>query len=99
MVAANTAYADFPRLAALHAKDGFLPQQFTSMGDRLVFSNGILILSALSGALVFLFHANTDVLLPLVRPGRVPGLHHQPDRHGGPLVQEARPPLARQVAW
>ena len=69
VVAANTAYADFPRLAALHAKDGFLPQQFTSMGDRLVFSNGIFILSALSGLLVFMFHANTDVLLPLYALG------------------------------
>jgi len=69
VVAANTAYADFPRLAALQAKDGFLPQQFTSMGDRLVFSNGIMILSALSGTLVFLFHANTDVLLPLYALG------------------------------
>ena len=69
VVAANTAYADFPRLAALHAKDGFLPQQFTSMGDRLVFSNGILILSALAGTLVFLFHANTDILLPLYALG------------------------------
>jgi amino acid transporter len=69
VVAANTAYADFPRLAALHAKDGFLPQQFTSVGDRLVFSNGIMILSVLSGVLVFLFHANTDVLLPLYALG------------------------------
>ena len=69
VVAANTAYADFPRLAALHAKDGFLPNQFTSMGDRLVFSNGILILSVLSGLLVFAFHANTDVLLPLYALG------------------------------
>jgi amino acid transporter len=69
VVAANTAYADFPRLAALHAKDGFLPQQFTSMGDRLVFSNGILILSVFAGALVFLFHANTDTLLPLYALG------------------------------
>jgi hypothetical protein len=69
VVAANTAYADFPRLAALHAKDGFLPQQFTSIGDRLVFSNGIMILSVLSGTLVFLFHANTDVLLPLYALG------------------------------
>jgi len=69
VVAANTAYADFPRLAALQAKDGFLPQQFTSMGDRLVFSNGIMILSALSGVLVFLFHANTDILLPLYALG------------------------------
>jgi len=69
VVAANTAYADFPRLAALHAKDGFLPQQFTSMGDRLVFSNGIMILSVLSGILVFAFHANTDILLPLYALG------------------------------
>ena len=69
VVAANTAYADFPRLAALQARDGFLPQQFTSMGDRLVFSNGILILSAVAGTLVFLFHANTDVLLPLYALG------------------------------
>jgi amino acid transporter len=69
VVAANTAYADFPRLAALQAKDGYLPQQFKSMGDRLVFSNGIMILSVLSGLLVFLFHANTDVLLPLYALG------------------------------
>jgi len=69
VVAANTAYADFPRLAALHAKDGFLPQQFTSMGDRLVFSNGIMILSVLAGVLVFAFHANTDILLPLYALG------------------------------
>ncbi len=69
VVAANTAYADFPRLAAIQAKDGFLPNQFTSMGDRLVFSNGILILSVLAGGLVVLFHANTDVLLPLYALG------------------------------
>jgi amino acid transporter len=69
VVAANTAYADFPRLAALHAKDGFLPQQFTSMGDRLVFSNGIMILSVFAGTLVFMFHANTDILLPLYALG------------------------------
>jgi amino acid transporter len=69
VVAANTAYADFPRLAALQAKDGFLPQQFTSVGDRLVFSNGIMILSVVSGTLVFLFHANTDILLPLYALG------------------------------
>jgi len=69
VVAANTAYADFPRLAALQAKDGFLPKQFTSQGDRLVFSNGIMILSIVAGVLVVLFHANTDVLLPLYALG------------------------------
>ncbi|HNX95410.1 MAG TPA: APC family permease [Holophaga sp.] len=69
VVAANTSYADFPRLAALHAKDGFLPKQFTSQGDRLVFSNGIIILSVVSSLLVVLFHANTDILLPLYALG------------------------------
>ncbi|WP_243302495.1 APC family permease [Geothrix oryzisoli] len=69
VVAANTAFADFPRLAALQARDGFLPRQFASQGDRLVFSNGILILFFFSGFLVWLFHANTDVLLPLYAAG------------------------------
>jgi len=68
-LAANTAYADFPRLAALHARDGFLPRQFTSQGDRLVFSNGILILSAAAGFLVLLFGAKEDHLLPLYAVG------------------------------
>jgi len=69
VVAANTAFADFPRLAALQARDGFLPRQFASQGDRLVFSNGILILFFFSGLLVWLFHANTDMLLPLYAAG------------------------------
>ncbi len=69
VVAANTAFADFPRLAALQARDGFLPRQFASQGDRLVFSNGILLLFFFSALLVWLFHANTDVLLPLYAAG------------------------------
>ena len=68
-LAANTAYADFPRLAALHARDGFLPRQFTSQGDRLVFSNGILMLSLAAGFLVMLFGAKEDHLLPLYAVG------------------------------
>jgi amino acid transporter len=68
-LAANTAYADFPRLAALQAKDGFLPRQFTSQGDRLVFSNGILILSMAAGFLVLIFGAKEDHLLPLYAVG------------------------------
>jgi amino acid transporter len=68
-LAANTAYADFPRLAALHARDGFLPRQFTSQGDRLVFSNGIFILSLAAGGLVLLFGAKEDHLLPLYAVG------------------------------
>lgn len=69
VVAANTAYADFPRLAALHAADGFLPKQLSSQGDRLVFSNGIIILTLASCVLVWLMNANTDLLLPLYALG------------------------------
>jgi amino acid transporter len=69
VVAANTAYADFPRLAALQAGDGFLPKQFSSQGDRLVFSNGIIILTVVSCTLVWLLNANTDLLLPLYALG------------------------------
>ncbi|HJW09002.1 MAG TPA: APC family permease [Holophagaceae bacterium] len=68
-LAANTSYADFPRLAALHAKDGFLPRQFTSQGDRLVFSNGIMILSAAASILVIIFNAREGHLLDLYALG------------------------------
>ena len=69
VVAANTAYADFPRLSALMGRDAYLPKQMASQGDRLVFSNGIIILTAVSGLLVWLLHANTDLLLPLYALG------------------------------
>ena len=69
VVAANTAYADFPRLAAFIGRDGYLPKQFASQGDRLVFSNGIFILTALACGLVWMLHANTDLLLPLYALG------------------------------
>ena len=68
-LAANTAYADFPRLAAMMARDGFLPRQFSSQGDRLVFSNGIFILSLLSGILLWLFNAREHHLMPLYAVG------------------------------
>ena len=69
VVAANTAYADFPRLGALMGRDAYLPKQFASQGDRLVFSNGIIILTFVSCLLVWLLHANTDLLLPLYALG------------------------------
>jgi amino acid transporter len=68
-LAANTSYADFPRLASLLARDRFLPRQLTSVGDRLVFSNGIAGLSAASILLVFLFKGETILLLPLYAIG------------------------------
>ncbi len=68
-VAANTSFADFPRVAALLAKDGFLPRQFTGLGDRLVFVNGILILSGATAILIILFQGDTHLLVPLFAVG------------------------------
>ena len=69
VLAANTAYADFPRLASIVARDRFLPRQFTNQGDRLAFSNGILILSVLAGVLLIVFGGDTHALIPLYMIG------------------------------
>jgi hypothetical protein len=68
-VAANTSFAGFPRLAAILAKDGFLPRQFTGLGDRLVFSNGIVSLAVATGVLILIFGGNTHALIPLFAVG------------------------------
>jgi amino acid transporter len=68
-LAANTSYADFPRLASLLAKDRYLPRQLASQGDRLVFSNGILGLSISAIALVIFFRGDTHKLIPLYAVG------------------------------
>lgn len=65
ILAANTAYQDFPRLSAILARDGFVPRQFQNRGDRLVFSNGILVLSGLAALLVWVFDANLTRLIQL----------------------------------
>jgi len=67
--AANTAFADFPRLAYFLARDGFIPRQFGHRGDRLVFSNGILILAGLAALLLLLFGGATHALIPLYAVG------------------------------
>ncbi len=69
ILAANTSFADFPRLSSILARDGFLPRQLANLGDRLVFANGIVLLAALSGFLVFIFHASTHALIPLYAVG------------------------------
>lgn len=69
IMAANTAFADFPRLSALHAGDGFLPRQFTFRGSRLVFSRGIVALAALASLLIILFQASVTALIPLYAIG------------------------------
>ncbi len=69
MMAANTAFADFPRLGALHAGDGFLPRQLTFRGSRLVYSRGIMALAAIASFLVILFKASVTALIPLYAIG------------------------------
>jgi len=65
ILAANTAYQDFPRLSAILARDRFLPGQFKNRGDRLVFSNGILVLATLAGVLIWVFDADLTRLIQL----------------------------------
>lgn len=69
IMAANTAFADFPRLSALHAGDGFLPRQMTFKGSRLVFSRGIVTLAAISSLLIIVFQASVTRLIPLYAIG------------------------------
>ena len=68
-VAANTSFAGFPRLAAMLAADGFLPRQLTGLGDRLVFANGILMLSFAAAGLIVVFRGESHALIPLFAIG------------------------------
>jgi amino acid transporter len=68
-MAANTAFAGFPRLAAILAKDGFLPHQLTYRGSRLVFSQGIVALALMAGLLIILFDASVTRMIPLYAIG------------------------------
>lgn len=92
VLAANTSYADFPRLSSLLAKDRYLPRQLASLGDRLVFSNGIAGLSFLAIALIVVFDGDTHNLIPLYAVGVFLSftlsqsgmvLHHLRDREPG----------------
>jgi amino acid transporter len=65
ILAANTSYQDFPRLSAILAADRFMPRQFANRGDRLVFSNGIVVLATLAALLIWAFHGNLDKLIQL----------------------------------
>ena len=69
VLAANTSFADFPRLASLLAADRFLPRQLATRGDRLVFSNGVLILSLLACVLIVVFNGEEQSMLPLYALG------------------------------
>lgn len=91
-MAANTAYADFPRVASILARDGFMPRQLGNRGDRLVFSNGILVLSVIAALLIVVFGGITTALIPLYAVGVFTGFtlsqlgmvrHHQAEREAG----------------
>jgi amino acid transporter len=91
-LAANTAYADFPRLSSIIARDGYLPRQLANRGDRLVFSNGVLVLAVAAGVLVVIFGGNESKLIPLYAVGVFTSFtlsqtgmvrHHQKEREPG----------------
>ncbi|MDH7489361.1 MAG: APC family permease [Anaerolineae bacterium] len=69
VLAANTSFADFPRLSSILARDRYMPHQFANLGDRLVFSNGIIALALASSALIVLFGGQTTRLIPLYAIG------------------------------
>jgi amino acid transporter len=69
LLAANTAFADFPRRAFFMARDGYLPRPFGNRGDRLVFSNGVVLLAFVAAVLVWVFDGSTHALIPLYAVG------------------------------
>ena len=69
ILAANTSFADFPRLASFHAGDAFMPRQLTKRGHRLVFSNGIVALAGAASVLVIVFRASVTAMIPLYALG------------------------------
>ena len=90
ILAANTSYNGFPRLASLLAQDSFLPRQMRTQGDRLAFSNGIVILGAFAALLLVIFQGDTHALIPLYAVGvflsftlsQAGMVHHWLDRKG-----------------
>jgi amino acid transporter len=92
ILAANTAFADFPRVSSILAADGYLPRQLANRGDRLVFSNGILALAGVAVGLIVVFSGDTSKLIPLYAVGVFCGFtlsqigmvrHHQAIRDPG----------------
>ncbi len=91
-LAANTAFADFPRVSSIIASDGFLPRQLANRGDRLVFSNGVVVLAAVASLLIIAFGGQTSALIPLYAVGVFTGFtlsqygmvrHHRREKEKG----------------
>ena len=69
LLAANTAFADFPRLASILARDGYAPRQLANLGDRLVFSNGVVVLASVAGVVLWALKGSVHALIPLYAVG------------------------------
>ena len=85
VLAANTAFNGFPVLASILAQDRYTPRQLHTRGDRLVFSNGILLLAGFAGLLIWASQANSTTLIQLYIVGRLRVVHAEPGGHGPPL--------------
>ncbi len=98
VLAANTSFADFPRLSSILARDGFLPRTFQFRGERLAFNSGIVVLTVLSALLIVAFGGSVTASDPALHSWRIRRIHAQPGGHGPPLVAFARDrsPLAAQ---
>ena len=99
ILAANTAYQDFPRLSSILARDGFMPSQFKNRGDRLVFSNGVIVLAVLAGALIYVFDANLSRLIQLYVVGVFTSFTLSQAGHGSTLAQERTGGRDAQTGW
>ncbi|HXH57754.1 APC family permease, partial [Iamia sp.] len=93
ILAANTAYAGFPQLSSIIARDGYLPRQLAARGDRLAFSNGIIALAAMAGLLIVAFRAEVSALIPLYAVGVFTGFSLS---QAGMIVHHLR---EREPSW
>ena len=98
ILAANTAFQDFPRLSSILARDRFMPSQFRNRGDRLVFSNGVLVLSLVAIALIWVFDANLTRLIQLYVVGVFTAFTLSQAGHGPAVAPAARAGLAAERA-
>ena len=85
ILAANTAFNGFPLLGSILAQDRYLPRQLHTRGDRLAFSNGIILLAVVAGGLIYAFDGSVTRLIQLYILGRVHLVHPLPGRHGAAL--------------
>ena len=94
VLAANTAFADFPRLASIVARDRYMPRQFMNLGDKLAFSNGIVALSVAAGGSVRDLRRRSARVDPALHDRRVPVVHAVADGHVPAGAATARAGLA-----